>query len=100
MVECNCCSFSCLAFHREGRRLGRQVPMGTWMSSKKTGRGQRGLWLPTRVRDSSQSTSQLLTPCSPIPVIRRRCGLSSHSCKGITALTDPLEMEMWDGRAG
>lgn len=29
MVECNCYSFSCLAFCRRGTRLGRRVPVGT-----------------------------------------------------------------------
>lgn len=38
MVECNCYSFSRLAFHRQGKRVERQVPMGIWKNSKKTGR--------------------------------------------------------------
>lgn len=48
-----------------------------------------------------QLTEHPLTsqPLSPTLVICRRCGLSSHSCKGIIPLTDPLGMEMWESRA-
>lgn len=82
MLEYNCYPFSCLAFHRQGRRLGRQVPMGIWKSSKKTGREQGGLWMPAH--QVSQLTEHLPTPhlLPPTLVICRRGGPSSHSAEG------------------
>lgn len=99
MVEGNCYSFSCLAFHRQGRRLGRQVPMGIWKNSRRLEGTRRPL-------DANATSEGQLTEHSPTPqplpptlVICRRYGLSSHSCKGIIPLTDPLGMEMWESRA-
>lgn len=92
MVECNCYSFSCLAFYWRGSRRGRQVPLETW---KRTG----SLWTPSqRGRGSLKEHLPAAHTC-PAPATCRRCGFSPHSCKAIRPLAEPLEMELWERRA-
>lgn len=92
MVACNCC-FSCPAFHRQGRGRGRQVPKSTWKGSKKTARGQGGLWMPTQqVRGSSKSPSQ------PPTLLYARAGPFFSQLQRDHTLADHLEMEVGEGR--
>ena len=90
IVEGNCC-FSCLAFHRQGRRWDRQVPRSTGKGSKKTRRGQGSLGTPTQVRGSLKSTSQLLTPA---PTLAMQELWPFSQLQQSHTRTDPLEVEM------
>lgn len=97
LVEGNC-YFSSLAFHRQGRRWASQAPRSTWKGSKKTGRGQGGLWTPTQqVRGSLKSTSQLLSPRPSLRPGRSR-GLS-HSCNRATHGRTPWRWERDKGES-